>query len=236
MQWNKVPKKGIFLRRYKRFFADVEIDGKVEVAHVANTGSLKSVIEEGREALLWPSDNPERKLKWSLFALRAPDGNGWMGIDTALPNKIVEETFLEKRNTDWLQFNRFEREKKVDSKTRLDGLFWKDNKPVRYLEIKNVSLRENDRVLFPDAVTERGLKHIETLVKLMKDGFEAELCFVIQRLDCKSFAPAWEIDPDYSIALEKASKQGLVIHAWTVKISEAAAEWTGQELPIHWAK
>lgn len=235
MEWKTRPRKGVFLRRYKRFFADVEIDGQVEVAHVANTGSLKSVLEPGRGCLVLPSDNPERKLKWTLVALESPDA-GWIGIDTSIPNRLVNQVFASKLNADWEGFDGIEPEKKIDAKTRLDGLLLKAGQPRRYFEIKNVTLRDGDRARFPDAVTERGLKHLGVLSDLMKKGFEAELIFTVQRRDCSAFSPADEIDREYGSALRGVVKEGLKVSAWVIRVDEAGCHWTGEKLPLRLAE
>lgn len=231
MEWKTLPRKAIFLRRYKRFFADVELDGKVEVAHVANTGSLKSVLEPGRACLVLPADNPERKLRWTLVALESPDG-GWIGIDTSVPNRLVSHVFSARLNPEWAEFDGLEPEKKIDAQTRLDGLLLRQGKPARYFEIKNVTLREGSDASFPDAVTSRGLKHLEVLSALMKQGHEAELIFTIQRQDCRVFRPAAEIDALYAEALGRVSREGLKISAWVVKVDERGTHFTGKKLPV----
>lgn len=232
MKWKQKPLKGNFLRRYKRFFGDFNLAGRTEVAHVANTGSLKTVLREGADCLVWPSDNPDRKLKWTLFALRSPDKSSWVGIDTSLPNKLVAEVFAEKLNPAWSQFDDFKPEVKISKETRLDGAFLKEGKIRRYLEIKNVTMAIDGVAQFPDAVTERGLKHLETLIELHRQGFETELCFFVQRTDCQSFAPAQEIDPKYAEGLARAMTAGVLVRAWAVQINEEGATWTGRELKI----
>jgi sugar fermentation stimulation protein A len=232
MKWKLKAQKGVFLRRYKRFFGDFELNGRTEVAHVANTGSLKTVLSEGAECLVWPSDNPERKLKWTLFALRSPDQSCWIGIDTSLPNKLILEVIQQKLNPAWTQFDDFKAEVKISKETRLDGAFLKNGEIIRYLEIKNVTMAINGQAQFPDAVTERGLKHLETLIQLRKNGYETELCFFIQRTDCKSFSAASGVDPKYAEGLNRARDAGVFVDAWEVRVDEEGAVWTGNSLEL----
>ena len=220
MKFTQGLQEGLFLKRYKRFFADVQIPGfaEVQVVHVANTGSLKSVLAANRPCLLSPAANPERKLRWSLEALQADDGS-WIGINTSWPNKLGLELFTDKKLKHWTQYSDIQSEVKINEKTRLDlCLTAKDKK--HFVEIKNVTLREGNQLRFPDAVTERGQKHLEELMQLQKKGFGAEILFIAQRTDCDCFSPAVDIDPDYAKLLAKAVKQGVLVTALSFAISK----------------
>lgn len=223
MKWISEPVEGVFLKRYKRFFADVQLGQEVVVAHVANTGSLKSCLRPGAKALLTPATNPERKLRFTLEALQAPNGS-WVGVNTQVPNPLVKQAFEQGLISDWKQFDQFQPEVKISKETRLDGVLLKAGKPIRYIEIKNVSLAVGDfekgqgEAAFPDAVTERGQKHLEELMALTKKGFEAELIFTIQRTDCQRFRAASEIDPRYAELLEKAQKSGVIVRPLVVEV------------------
>lgn len=236
MKWEIAPVKGLFQKRYKRFFADVKIDGKIEVAHVANTGSLKSCLAEGCEALVLPSTNPERKLKWTLVALKSP-GEGWVGIDTSRPNALLKKVALEGLCEDWKDYSDFQHEVKINEKTRLDGAFKHGSAKV-YIEVKNVTLAGGDyaegrgQARFPDAVTERGQKHLREMMELMAKGHKCELIFAVQRTDCIEFAPADDIDPEYGKLLREAIAKGLKVSPWVIEVTPVGVHYTGRVLPI----
>lgn len=230
--------EGKFLKRYKRFFADFLLNEKTEVAHVANTGSMKSCNDVGARCLVSPSMNPERKLKWTLEAVQAKSG-AWVGVNTARPNHLVKEAFEQKVLSDWQRFSQIRTEVKINSQTRLDFLLESnaenspENKSIkRYVEVKNVTMANGQVALFPDAVTERGQKHLQELMQLMSDGHEAEILFTVQRSDCEVFSPADEIDPEYGKLLRQAKKHGLIISAYLVKITPEEIVLTNQKLKV----
>lgn len=216
---------GSFQRRYNRFFADVQLNGETVVAHVANTGSMKTCLHVDGGALLSPAANPERKLRYSLEAIQTP-WKTWIGVNTSWPNQLVKKVHALGLNPDWSKFPTFKPEHKISKETRLDGLLTSsDGSQHRFVEVKNVSMAVGDCerlqgvAQFPDAKTERGRKHLEELMKLVDEGHEAELIFVVQRTDCTRFQPAWEIDPDYAETLARAAAHGVKISVWTVDVS-----------------
>lgn len=223
MDWKLKPVEGKFIKRYKRFFADVLIDGETVVAHVANTGSLKSCLREGARALLSPASNPERKLRFSLEALETPN-KSWVGVNTSWPNALVKEAFDLGLISDWKKFDEINMEHKISKETRLDGVLSLKGKLTRFFEIKNVTLASGDFengkgvAHFPDSVTERGQKHLKELTGLVEQGHEAEIIFVIQRTDCVKFSPAADIDPDYAALLQKAQKAGVHVRLLVVRL------------------
>ncbi len=233
MKFTEQLHEGIFLKRYKRFFADIRIGKDIHVAHVPNTGSLKSCLFPEIPCRYTESSNPERKLKFTLYALKTE--TSWVGVNTSISNALVEEVFTEKLNPKWKKFDRVQREVKISKETRFDMVLWsskdhpdlekvteKDLKttPLHFIEVKNVTLAEDGIAQFPDAVTERGQKHIRELMKLMKMGHTAELVFTVQREDCKTFKPADHIDEDYGKLLREAVEQGLIVSAWPCTFTE----------------
>jgi sugar fermentation stimulation protein A len=224
LNFPRAPFTAEFQRRYKRFFADVLLEGQTVVAHVANTGSMKGCLHVGGAVLLSPAANPERKLRYSLEAIQTP-WKTWIGVNTAWPNQLVKEVFHRGLNADWKQFTAFKSEHKISQETRLDGLLTRADGSQRFVEVKNVTLASGDCeglqgvAQFPDAKTERGKKHLEELINLVGEGFEAEMVFVVQRTDCVRFKPAWEIDPDYAFTLAKAVDVGVKVSVWAVEIS-----------------
>jgi len=232
MKFDKPIVEGIFLKRYKRFFADVRINGEVVVAHVPNSGSMKGCNMADIPCLVSLNDDPARKLKYTLEMVKTP--TSWVGVNTQVPNRIVKEA-LEGKIFDHLKhFNKIFPEAKINEKTRLDFALTnhdvsefkkvdlkKGKEKFHFIEVKNVSLAENDIAKFPDSVTERGQKHLTELMQLVDWGHSAEILFTIQRSDGKTFSAAKEIDPDYANLLEKAAKHG-------VKISPVLCELTNQ--------
>lgn len=245
MQFQHTVKKAKFLKRYKRFFADIEIDGSVEVAHVANTGSMKGCIEPNSECIVTYNDDPARKLKYTLQMIKTP--TSWVGVNTSLPNGLVQELWAKRVVSHWKKFDRCQGEVKISKETRLDMVLYSslDNHPTKkerlvelvppmhFIEIKNVTLAEQGVAQFPDSETTRGQKHITELVALMKQGYTCEIVFVVQRQDCKTFAPADHIDPVYGKLLRDAAKKGLVISAFPTISTDKGIELQAQSLPIH---
>ena len=193
-------------------------------------------MKEGLRALVLPSTNPERKLKWTLVALETPSGS-WVGVDTGVPNRILKEVATSKACEQWEGFSEFQSEVKISKETRLDGLL-SSPKRKRYLEVKNTTYATGDyangkgQAEFPDAVTERGQKHLRELMKLMEEGHECELIFTIQRMDCQTFAPADDIDPEYGRLLREAVQRGLQVSPWVLEVSPDSVTWTGRRLPL----
>jgi len=223
-KWPVSPQIGIFKSRYKRFFADIELNGEIVTAHVPNTGSLKSVLSPNARALILPSQNPDRKLKWTLLALEV-EGQ-WVGVDTSVPLKAITQIYNQQLISDWAQRGlSFRAEVKINDKTRLDALIeLKENKKL-FIEIKNVTLGRFDTenqdfvAFFPDAQTVRGKKHLEELMALKDLGYEAMILFVIQRTDCSVFSAASDIDLDYAKTLKMAINHGVICKVVTLKVT-----------------
>ena len=240
----KFPRKlqeGIFLKRYKRFFADIEVGGQVITPHLANTGSLKGINNPGQHCLYSESDNPLRKLKYSLEMIKAPSG-AWVGVNTALPNALVKETLehvVGKKDSIvgpfsyWAQFDEVKPEHKISAETRLDFMLSrKDSDKKHYIEVKNVTLAEGTVAQFPDAVTERGQKHIRELQALLAQGHTVEILFTVQRHDYTSFSPADEIDKVYGQVLREAHQQGLIVSPFVVDLTPEGAYLSEVKLPV----
>lgn len=210
-------RQGEFVKRYKRFFADVKLGEETVVAHVPNTGSLRTCLYPGSACIVSESSNPARKLKATLHFLKTP--TGWVGVNTSLPNFLVHEAWAAGQILEWRAFGHAQREFKISKETRLDMVLARDaealaaGEGLHYIEVKNVTYAEGGVARFPDAVTERGQKHLRELMKLRGEGFGAEIVFVVQREDCSGFAPADEIDPEYGRLLREARDAGVVVRA-----------------------
>jgi sugar fermentation stimulation protein A len=225
--------KGVFLKRYKRFLADVQIDDKIITVHVPNTGSMKSCNNPNSLCLFSTHNNPDRKIPYTLEAIKSD--NTWVGVNTSWPNKIAAECFKKKYFNHWRKFDCYQTEVKISKDSRIDMVLWSSadvpeqklktssfekNHKFHLIEVKNVTLKEGDFALFPDAVTERGQKHLKELIHFLDLGMTAEMLFIIQRSDCHIFKPAWQIDPEYAQLLVKAKSKGLIITPLVVNFSE----------------
>ena len=217
MNFEKKLLSGNLIKRYKRFFIDIKIKNKTITAHCPNTGSMFGLLKKANKVWLSKSDNPKRKLKYTLQIIE--DNKSKVGVNTHLTNKIVLHAL---KNNILKEFDKeieIQPETKFGSNTRFDFLITKNNFKA-FIEVKNVTLsRVSGLAEFPDAVTSRGLKHINELIKASKKGYKIFLLYVIQREDCKSFTIAKDIDPEYSKALSKAVKKKLNVLCYDCKFS-----------------
>ena len=217
MNFNKKLISGEFVKRYKRFFVDVKINNRIITAHCPNTGSMMGLLNTNNKVWLSRSENPERKLKYTLQIIE--DKKSMVGVNTHLSNKIVLKALEENLIKDLKNLDNIKSEVKFGRDTRFDFLVSKNNKKI-FIEVKNVTLsRKNGVAEFPDAVTTRGLKHINELINASKKGFETYLLFLIQRNDCNQFKIAQDIDPNYYKLLIKAAKKKLNIICYDCKFS-----------------
>jgi sugar fermentation stimulation protein A len=207
---------GRLLIRYKRFLADVLLDdGSRVTAHCTNSGSMKSCLEEGAEVYLTPVDDPKRKTRFTWEMIRI--AGGWVGINTLHPNALAFQ-WVEEGLIPGLE-GLFELRREVKWEDSRFDLYGEGQGRGCFIEVKNVSLREGNRALFPDAVTTRGRKHLNTLVRVKKAGMRAVMLYVVQRMDVSLFSPARDIDPDYANALDEAVRQGVEIFVAQAKVS-----------------
>ena len=208
---------GVFIKRYKRFFVDIKIGNKTVVAHCPNTGSMMGLLKEGNQVWLSKSDNPMRKLKYTLQIIE--DENSKIGVNTHLTNKIVLYALNNKKIESFKNIKYIKQEVNFGKNTRFDFMV-SDEKKKSFIEVKNVTLSRKKSVAeFPDAVTSRGLKHIKELIKAKKKGFDIYLLFLIQRDDCNNFNLAKDLDPDYCELLIKAVKKNLNVLCYDCKFS-----------------
>ncbi len=228
MQWDSTTITTVLKKRYKRFLADILIQDKIEVAHVPNTGSMTSCWEEDWVCLVTESNNPARKLKYTLELTH--NGVSWIGVNTANANKLVKEWLKAEILSPFLGYKKITPEKKVGA-SRFDFfLEGHANLPDCYIEVKNVTLKLDDLAQFPDAVSERGQKHLRELVELKKAGHRACMVYVVQREDVDSFKAAQTIDPQYARLLQEAHQAGVEVYVYQCKLTEEGIEWK-KELP-----
>tara|TARA_B100000963_G_C22473674_1_gene601368 strand:+ start:245 stop:940 length:696 start_codon:yes stop_codon:yes gene_type:complete len=208
---------GQLIKRYKRFFVDVKLGNKFVTAHCPNTGSMQGLLKKGNKVWLSKSDNPKRKLKYTLEIIE--DNKTKVGVNTHSTNKIVLHALQNNLIREIKNILSIKPETKFGKETRFDFLVLLKKYKI-FLEVKNVTLsRKNGLAEFPDAVTSRGLKHINELVKANKQGYKIIILYLIQRDDCTSFTIAKDIDQDYANALINAVKNKLKILCYDCKFS-----------------
>ncbi|HCX73082.1 MAG TPA: DNA/RNA nuclease SfsA [Candidatus Cloacimonas sp.] len=217
MEFSQTLVKGYFIKRYKRFLTDIKLEnGKVVTAHCPNSGSMRSCLGTYWPTRLSTSDNPQRKLKYTLEMLY--NGKTWIGVNTYLANQIVAEAISKAEIKELIGYTNLTREVKYGQNSRIDILLENEEEKC-YVEVKNVTLVEAGNYLFPDAPTQRGQKHLHELMQMKKQGHRAVMFYLIQRQDGKIFAPASHIDPEYSKLLKQAYKQGVEILPYRTKVS-----------------
>ena len=208
---------GLLIKRYKRFFVDIKLGNKIITAHCPNTGSMMGLLNNGNKVWLSKTDNPKRKLKYTLQIIESQKSR--VGVNTHLTNKIVLESLKKNLVNKLKNYEGIQQEVRFGNNTRFDFLISK-NKKKTFIEVKNVTLsRKKGIAEFPDAVTSRGLKHINELLKAGNKGYTIYLLFVIQRDDCNKFKIASDIDTEYGKVITKAVKKNLNILCYDCKIS-----------------
>ena len=218
--------KGIFLSRPNRFLAHVVVDGKEVICHVKNTGRCKELLIPNCEVYVQHHDNPNRKTEYSLISVQK--GNRLVNIDSQAPNIAVKE-WLE-HNQIIQQIRKIYPEKKYCN-SRFDFYLEREERPA-YVEVKGVTLEENGVVLFPDAPTERGIKHIYELCQCKKDGFDAYIIFVIQMQNVRYFTPNIKTHPAFGEALQHAKERGVNILAFDCKVTPDSMSISSR-IPVH---
>ena len=226
MKFKKKLLQGALIKRYKRFFVDIKYQNITTTAHCPNTGSMMGLLNKGNSVWFSKSDNPKRKLKYTLEIVEV--NKTLVGINTQLTNKIVLEALNKKKIKNLVRFNNIKTEAKFSDKTRFDFLI-SNNKEKCFLEVKNVTLVRNEKIAeFPDAVTSRGTKHLKELITAKKKGYDSYILYLIQREDCKSFKIAEDIDQEYKKAFGEALKNGVKILCYDCKLSNEEIKLNNQ--------
>ena len=210
---------GLLVKRYKRFFADIKFRNKIITAHCPNPGSMFKLLKKNNPVWFTKSRNEKRKLKYTLQIIEV-DGVKFC-VNTHITNRVIQESLKNKLIKDLKSYDLIKSEKKFGQNTRFDFLL-EDTKNSKkaFLEVKSVSLsRKKGHAEFPDAVTERGKKHLENLILAIEQGFESYLIFLIQIEKCKSFNIASDIDPVYFEMLKKALKKNVKFLCYDCKFS-----------------
>ncbi len=217
MKYEKIV-KGEFLSRPNRFIAKVLIDGKEETVHVKNTGRCRELLTDRAEVFLSLSSNPNRKTKYDLIAVRK--GEKFINMDSQIPNDVAEE-YLKKGKI--FSEKAVIRREVTHGKSRFDFYIEYENEKI-FLEVKGVTLENDGVAMFPDAPTERGIKHIKELCTLTSQGYKAYILFVIQMEDVFLFRPNDITHKAFGDALREAKKSGVNIIAMNCRITENSIE------------
>ena len=225
MRYNNIV-EGKFLSRPNRFIANVEINGNTETVHVKNTGRCRELLVPNATVFLEKSDNPLRKTQYDLVAVYKD--NLLINMDSQIPNDVAYE---------WLESgNLFSKNAKIHrevthNKSRFDFYIEDGNKKI-FLEVKGCTLEQDGVAMFPDAPTERGVKHIEELIDCVKEGFEAYILFVIQMKPIRCFKPNDNTHKAFGDALRKARNGGVKILAYDSIVTPNSIK-IDKEVPIN---
>ncbi|WP_405378341.1 DNA/RNA nuclease SfsA [Phascolarctobacterium sp.] len=217
--------KARFLSRPNRFIAHVEIDGREEIAHVKNTGRCKELLVPGATVYVQHHDDPKRKTKYSLIAVEK--GDLLINMDSQAPNKVVQEWLLEQEP--FGKIVRLKPECKYGD-SRFD-FYLETTERKMFIEVKGVTLEEDGVVLFPDAPTERGVKHVEELCHAIHEGCGAAVVFVVQMEGMRYFTPNRRTHAAFADALAKAAGAGVQIMAVTCAVTPETLHIDGT-LPV----
>ncbi|MEJ2041047.1 MAG: DNA/RNA nuclease SfsA [Desulfosarcinaceae bacterium] len=209
--------RGRLIKRYKRFLADVALeDGRVVTAHCPNSGSMTGCSEPGRPVFLSEHNTPRRKLKYTWELIDMP--TSLVGVNTLVPNRLVIKAAVNRQIETLSSYTEATPEVRINSRSRLDMKLTAAGLPDCYVEVKNCTLVEEGRAMFPDARTLRGQKHLRELEQLHRDGSRAVIFFLVQRCDAFVFSPAEAIDPDYARILRRAAASGVEVMVYDVRI------------------
>lgn len=224
--------EGRLIQRRNRFVAEVDLDGQLVEAHCPNTGSMLGCKAPGSRVWLSPAENPERKLRWTWEIVEALPGV-LVGLHTGRPNGLVEEALRAGRVAELAAYTGIRREVKYGQEnSRIDLLLEGEGLPPCYVEVKNVTAAvDNGLGFFPDAVTERGAKHLREMMAVVREGGRAALVFCVQRGDVTEVRPADHIDPVYGRTLREAMAAGVDVVALRATVTPAEITLTDR-LPV----
>jgi sugar fermentation stimulation protein A len=208
--------QGIFIKRVNRFIAHVLVDGIEEVVHVKNTGRCRELFIAGRIVILERAKNPERKTRFSIIGIYKEDC--LINIDSQVPNSVVFEALLANVISEITNINMVKREVTY-GKSRFD-LYFESADCRGFIEVKGVTLEEDGLVMFPDAPTLRGTKHVLEMMKAVEEGYKGYIFFLVQMKGVKSFSPNSKTDPGFAAALRLAAQKGVILLAYDSLVSE----------------
>ncbi|MDX1693172.1 MAG: DNA/RNA nuclease SfsA [Ketobacteraceae bacterium] len=215
---------GRLIKRYKRFMADIELStGEILTIHCPNTGSMLNCNLPGSQVWYSDSGNPKRKYRhtWEIVAV-GEGGRFRAGVNTGRANKLVKEAVDQGVISELRGYDNVRTEVKYGNEnSRIDLLLESSNREQCFVEVKNVTLAEGEIAYFPDAVTERGRKHLRELALMVAEGHRAVLLFCVQLTGVTEVRPADHIDPAYGETLRQVVEQGVEVIAYQAEISDA---------------
>lgn len=227
MRFKTPLERGTLIRRYKRFLADVTLaDGTETTIHVPNPGAMLGLTEPGLPVWMSRSPDPKRKLPLTLEMVELPDA-GLVGVNTMNPNRIGEAAITEGRIAELTGYPILRREVRYDENSRIDILLQSDpdalKRPSAWVEIKNVHFNRSPGLAeFPDCKTERAVKHLKALERVVDAGDRAVMLFIVQRMDCAAFTTADDIDKAYGPALRQAASHGVEVLCYSCHLTPEA--------------
>lgn len=233
MQFSQPLVPGTLIRRYKRFLADVHLDdGREVTAHTPNSGRMAGCSEPGSRCWLSPADKPSRKLKWTLEIVVTPDTGVAVGVNTQLSNHLAAEAIEAGLLPTLAGADLLRREVRYgEERSRIDLLLQGGATGTVWVEVKNATLVEHGVARFPDAVTERGRKHLRELQRMVEAGDRAVVLFTVQRADAEALGPADTIDPAYGDELRRAAAAGVELYACQAEVLPSGVRLV-HELPV----
>jgi sugar fermentation stimulation protein A len=216
--------RGVIVQRYKRFFVDLVLDdGRAITAHCPNPGAMLGVNLPGQGAWASWSDDPKRKLPWTLQLVEA--NGGLVGVNTLLPNKLVAEALAAEAIPELAGYAVIRPEVKYAEASRVDFLLTHPDRPPCWLEVKNVHLSRTPPLAeFPDCVAARSTRHLGDLAARVEQGDRAVALFVVQRTDCDAFSACAELDPAFAKALDRAADAGVEVLVYGCEMSVEAIQ------------
>ena len=212
MKYEKI-RPGTFLDRPNRFVAHVELGGTAAVCHVKNTGRCRELLVPGAKVYLEESGNPARKTQYDLIAVER--GTRLINMDSQAPNRVFEEWA---RGGGFLPELSLLRPETTYRNSRFD-FYWESSAERGFVEVKGVTLLRDGRALFPDAPTERGIKHLRGLMRAVQEGYEAAAVFVIQMKQAQAFSPNDETQSAFGQALREAARAGVALYAYDCQVT-----------------
>jgi sugar fermentation stimulation protein A len=223
--------EGTLLKRYKRFFADIELaTGEVVIAHCPNTGPMTGVCHLGGRVLVSYDPNPKRKLSYTWELAEVHDTvPTWAGVNTALPNRVVKSLLEARQIPELGDYTTIRPEVRYggDGKSRIDFVISGDETATpTYIEVKNTTWAKGTLALFPDTVTTRGQKHLRELAALIPQA-QAVMLYFINRGDCTEFSPGDEADPTYGVLLREAIAKGVKVLPCRFEVTPAGVRYLG---------
>lgn len=228
MKFREILLEGKILKRVNRFSVLVQIEGRTESAHLANSGRLAELMVPGYPALLAYAESPNRKTRYDLRLIRTEAGI-WVSADARMPNQLFHEAFLSRMLKPFIKMQSIQPEVRY-GKNRLDFQLTSKTESC-FVEVKSVTLVNDRKGLFPDAPTERGRKHLDALLQIKGEGYRSAVVFVVQRQDADAVSPNDTADAEFGKTLRNAFNHGIEIYAYRCSVNPSEIR-IQSEIPV----